>query len=63
MAKTKQSANDREPESVGVSVRLPATLLAEIDRLAEQERRTRGNVIRIALEDWLVMRESRKKQS
>lgn len=43
----------KDPESVGVSVRLPATLLAEIDSLAEQERRTRGNVIRIALEDWL----------
>jgi len=43
----------QEPESVGVSVRLPATLLAELDQIANEERRTRGNVIRIALEDWL----------
>ena len=46
-----------EPGSVGVSVRLPANLLAEIDRIAADERRTRGNVIRIALEDWLKERE------
>ena len=38
---------------MGVSVRLPATLLAEIDRLAQQERRTRGNLVRILLEDAL----------
>jgi len=42
-----------EPESVGVSVRLPATLLATIDSIAKQERRTRGNLIRNALQDWL----------
>lgn len=47
----------KEEGSVGVSVRLPATLLAEIDRLAEQERRTRGNVIRLLLEDALKARE------
>ena len=49
----------KEPESgsVGVSVRLPANILEEIDRIAEEERRTRGNVIRIALEDWLKSRE------
>ena len=46
----------KESESVGVSVRLPATLLAEIDRLAEQERRTRGNLIRLLLEDALKNR-------
>jgi metal-responsive CopG/Arc/MetJ family transcriptional regulator len=52
MAKNKQ-----EPESVGVSVRLPADLLEEIDRLAEEERRTRGNVIRLLLEDALKQRQ------
>ena len=52
MAKTKE-----EPESLGVSVRLPATLLAEIDRLAEVERRTRGNVIRLLLEEALKQRQ------
>jgi metal-responsive CopG/Arc/MetJ family transcriptional regulator len=54
MAKNKQ-----EPESVGVSVRLPVALLEEIDRLAEEERRTRGNVIRLLLEDALKLREKK----
>ena len=49
----------QEPESVGVSVRLPAALLEEIDRLAEQERRTRGNVIRLLLEDALKQRQKK----
>jgi metal-responsive CopG/Arc/MetJ family transcriptional regulator len=44
--------------SVGVSVRLPSTLLAEIDRIADQERRTRGNVVRLLLEDALKAREA-----
>ena len=51
MAKSKP-----EPESVGVSVRLPSSLLVQIDRLAEQERRTRGNLIRLLLEDALKSR-------
>lgn len=42
--------------SVGISVRLPSTLLAEIDRIAEQERRTRGNAIRLLLEEALRQR-------
>ena len=46
----------QELESVGVSVRLPSLLLAQIDTLAEQERRTRGNVIRLLLEDALKQR-------
>jgi metal-responsive CopG/Arc/MetJ family transcriptional regulator len=50
----KQEAKDAE--SVGVSVRLPATLLANIDRLAVEERRTRGNLIRLLLEDALKSR-------
>ena len=49
----------REPEALGVSVRLPAALLQEIDRLAEQERRTRGNVIRLLLEDALKQRQKK----
>jgi len=49
----------REPKFVGVSVRLPVTLLQEIDRLAEQERRTRGNVIRLLLEDALKQRQKK----
>jgi metal-responsive CopG/Arc/MetJ family transcriptional regulator len=54
MAKIKQPA--LESESIGVSVRLPSLLLAQIDSLAERERRTRGNVIRLLLEDALKQR-------
>jgi metal-responsive CopG/Arc/MetJ family transcriptional regulator len=46
-------AKGKEPESQGVSVRLPSHLLKQIDSLAEQERRTRGNMIRLLLEDAL----------
>jgi predicted transcriptional regulator len=53
MKKPKESLETQDESSVGVSVRLPAALLAKIDGLADQERRTRGNMIRIALEDWL----------
>jgi metal-responsive CopG/Arc/MetJ family transcriptional regulator len=49
----------RDPESVGVSVRLPATLLAEIDSLAVEERRTRGNLMRLLLEDALKSRQKK----
>jgi metal-responsive CopG/Arc/MetJ family transcriptional regulator len=45
--------------SVGVSVRLPEELLNEIDVLAEQERRTRGDMLSILLEDALKVREGR----
>jgi hypothetical protein len=55
-----KSEPDPGGASVGVSVRLPAELLDRIDRLAEIERRTRGNVIRIALEDWLDGHRSEK---
>jgi metal-responsive CopG/Arc/MetJ family transcriptional regulator len=49
----KKAEKEQEAGSVGVSVRLPAALLADIDHLAEQERRTRGNMLRILLEDAL----------
>jgi len=49
----KKAEKQEESGSVGVSVRLPVALLADIDRLAEQERRTRGNMLRILLEDAL----------
>jgi hypothetical protein len=39
-----------------VSFRLPAALLAQIDRLANDERRTRGNAIRLLLEEALRVR-------
>ena len=50
------SKRPKEQGSIGVSVRLPAALLAEVDRLAEEERRTRGNMLRILLEDALKAR-------
>jgi metal-responsive CopG/Arc/MetJ family transcriptional regulator len=54
----KKADKTEEPETVGVgvSVRLPAVLLAEIDRIAQDERRNRANVIRILLEDALEAR-------
>jgi len=46
-----------EPKgSVSVSVRLPEELLTEIDSLATEERRTRGNMVRLLLEDALTQR-------
>ena len=45
-----------ESETVGVSVRLPKELRAKLEAVAADERRTLGNVIRIALEDWLIAR-------
>jgi len=45
-----------EPGTVGVSVRIPTEMLREIDRLADQERRTRGNMVRVLLEDALKQR-------
>jgi hypothetical protein len=36
---------------------LPATLLAELDSLAVEELRTRGNLIRLLLEDALKSRQ------
>jgi len=43
--------------TVATSVRLPADIRERLEEIATAERRTLGNVIRIALEDWL---ESRK---
>lgn len=42
--------------TTGVSVRLPGEMLAQIDRLANDERRTRGNAIRLLLEEALKAR-------
>jgi metal-responsive CopG/Arc/MetJ family transcriptional regulator len=56
-AMAKKPEKEEASGSVGVSVRLPESLLIQIDRLAEQERRTRGNMIRILLEDALKARE------
>jgi hypothetical protein len=52
----KKRDRDEESGSVGISVRLPAALLTEIDKIADAERRTRGNVMRILLEDAIETR-------
>jgi len=56
---TRKEEKEQESGSVGVSVRLPSSLLAVLDRIADEERRTRGNVIRILLEDALKIREKK----
>jgi predicted transcriptional regulator len=45
-----------ESETVSISVRLPKELRTRLEGVAADERRTLGNVIRIALEDWLKAR-------
>jgi predicted transcriptional regulator len=40
--------------TVATSVRLPARLRVRLQEIADEERRTLGNVIRIAIEDWLT---------
>lgn len=53
---------EKEEPLANVSVRLPAELLAQIDALAEEERRTRGNVIRLLLEDALEARKASERK-
>jgi predicted transcriptional regulator len=45
-----------EEGTVATSVRLPADIRERLEAIATDERRTLGNVIRIALEDYLAMR-------
>jgi predicted transcriptional regulator len=52
---------DKPDGSVATSVRLPAAIREQLDAIAEEERRTLGNVIRIALEDWLATRSGQRK--
>jgi predicted transcriptional regulator len=52
--------SNKSDESVATSVRIPATIRERLEAIAEEERRTLGNVIRIALEDYLAMRERKK---
>lgn len=42
--------------TVATSVRLPVDMRERLEAIATAERRTLGNVIRIALEDWLISR-------
>ena len=42
--------------SVGVSVRLPGGMVSQTDRLAAEDRRSGGSMVRILLEDALKAR-------
>jgi metal-responsive CopG/Arc/MetJ family transcriptional regulator len=57
----KKLEQDTELLGVGVSVRLPPTSLEQIDRLANEERRSRANLIMILIEDALKARSKGKK--
>ena len=48
--------------SVHVSIRLPRELVDAVDRLAEDERRIRTQMIRILLEDALEDRRNTRKK-
>ena len=52
----KKAEQEESKGSIGVSVRLPEHLVREIDRLADQDRRSRGSMIRLLLEDALTGR-------
>lgn len=56
----KKPEKKEEQPSVAVSVRLPGDLVTEIDTIASDERRSRGNTIRLLLEDALKARESKQ---
>jgi predicted DNA-binding protein len=50
---TKERSKPADDGTVATSVRLPADIRQRLEAIATEERRTLGNVIRIALEDWL----------
>jgi len=52
----------KDEGTVATSVRLPAAIRDRLEAIATDERRTLGNIIRIALEDWLASRDGRGKQ-
>lgn len=53
---SKERTKPADDETVATSVRLPADIRERLEAIATAERRTLGNVIRIALEDWLISR-------
>jgi hypothetical protein len=56
MKKQHRKPADGTDWTVTTSVRLPAGMRERLEAIANEERRTLGNVIRIALEDWLMLR-------
>ncbi len=46
--------------TVVISVRVPQELLTRFDRIAEQQRRKRGDLARIVIEDWVAAHEAAK---
>jgi predicted DNA-binding protein len=57
---SKERSKPAEDGTVATSVRLPADIRERLEAIAKEERRTLGNVIRIALEDWLLSKEHKK---
>jgi predicted transcriptional regulator len=55
----KERSKPVDDGTVATSVRLPADIRQRLEEIADEERRTLGNVIRIALEDWLALRSKR----
>jgi predicted transcriptional regulator len=51
---------DKNDDTVGISVRVPRTTVEELDRIAKDTDRTRGNVVRIALRDWIAAHKGKK---
>jgi len=52
----KEHSQPSDDGTVATSVRLPSDIRQRLEAIATEERRTLGNVIRIALEDWLMLR-------
>jgi hypothetical protein len=56
MTKQGFSETPKPQKTVTVSFKAPVDLLAQIDRLAKDERRSRGNAIRLLLDEALQQR-------
>jgi predicted transcriptional regulator len=51
----------REVKQV-LGVRLAPSIITQIKEIARKERREKSDVVRIAIEDWLVMRSQQRKE-
>jgi metal-responsive CopG/Arc/MetJ family transcriptional regulator len=49
-------------ETKQVTIRLPACLIAEIERTAKEEKRNRSNMISYILREWVEKREKEAKE-
>jgi predicted transcriptional regulator len=55
-------ADRADDELVATSVRLPGSVRKQLEEIAADERRPLGNLLRIAIEDWLELRETRTRR-